>query len=255
MSLSAYIVDDEPLAVDRLRRLLANTRRIEILGSSTDPQAALEFLAHHQVDVLFLDIQMPGITGFELLAKLPSQPVVVFTTAYDQYALKAFEMNSIDYLLKPIDPLQLERALNKIERLCGSLVAAADFRKLFEEVASSLRQRARDYPDRIATRVGERIRFLDLAHVTHFYAEDKLTYAVAGGKPYCVDDTLAGLEQRLDPKRFIRIHRATLLNREWVQYIAPAFAGSYLVRLKAANHTELTVARHRASEVKQRLGL
>jgi two-component system, LytTR family, response regulator len=216
VSLCAYIVDDEPLAVDRLSRLLANTRRVEILGSSTDPQAALEFLTRHTVDVLFLDIQMPGITGFELLEKLPLQPVVVFTTAYDQYALKAFEMNSIDYMLKPIDPLHLERALNKIERMCGSLRAAADFRKLFEDVASSLRQ---DYPDRIATRVGERVCFLDLARVTHFCAEDKLTYAVAEGKLHCVDHTLSGLEQHLDPKRFIRIHRATLLNVEWVKDI------------------------------------
>lgn len=254
MSLRAYIVDDEPLAVDRLLRLLANTRRIEILGSSTDPQAALEFLARYPVDVLFLDIQMPGITGFELLAKLPSQPVVVFTTAYNQYALKAFEMNSIDYLLKPIDPLHLERALNKIERMCGSLRAAADFRKLFEDVASSVRQRARDYPDRIATRVGARVCFLDLARVTHFYAEDKLTYAVAEGKLHCVDHTLSGLEQRLDPKRFIRIHRATLLNVEWVKDIALTFAGSYVVRLKDAKQTELTVARNRAHEVKARLG-
>lgn len=254
MSLRVYIVDDEPLAVDRLKRLLAKTQKVEILGSSTDPHSALEFLMRHPVDVLFLDIQMPGITGFELLAKLPSQPLVIFTTAYDQYALKAFEMNSIDYLLKPINPLHLERALNKIERMCGSLRAAADFRKLFEDIASSMGPRERDYPDRIATRLGQRICFLDLARVTHFYAEDKLTYAVCDGKRHCVDHTLSGLEQRLDPKRFIRIHRATLLNLEWVKDVAPTFAGSYVVRLKDARQTELTIARNRAHEVKVRLG-
>jgi two-component system, LytTR family, response regulator len=254
VSLRVYIVDDEPLAVDRLERLLSSTRRVEILGSSTDPQAALAFLTGHPVDVLFLDIQMPGSTGFELLAKLPAQPVVVFTTAYDQYALKAFEMNSIDYLLKPIDPLHLERALNKIERMCASLLPTPDFRKMFEDAVSSLRRKPEVYPDRIATRIGERICFLDLARVTHFYAEDKLTYAVADGKPHCVDHTLSGLEERLDPKRFLRIHRATLLNLEWVKDVAPAFAGSYVIRLKDAKQTELTVARHRAHEVKARLG-
>ena len=150
--------------------------------------------------------------------------------------------------------LQLERALNKIERMCGSLRAAMDFRKLFEDLASSPQHRAPDYPDRIATRIRERIYFLDLARVTHFYAEGKLTYAVADGKPHCVDHTLSKLEQRLDPKRFIRIHRATLLNTGWVKDIAPTFAGSYVVRLKGARQTELTVARNRAHGVKARLG-
>lgn len=252
MTLRGYIVDDEPLAIDRLLRLLGGSRRIDILGSSTDPQAALEFLTERPVDVLFLDIQMPGMTGLELLANLHSQPVVVFTTAYDQYALKAFEMNAIDYLLKPIDPLHLERALKKIERIC--VPNAADFRKLFEDLTVTLRQRVPELPDRIATRVGDRVCFLDLARVTHFCADEKLTFAVVAGKRYCVDYTLSDLEQRLDPKRFVRIHRAILLNIEWVKDVASTFVGRYVIRLKDAQQTELTVARNRAHEVKVRLG-
>jgi two-component system, LytTR family, response regulator len=254
VSLRAYILDDEPLAVDRLYRLLVKTGRVEVLGSSTGPHIALEFLKRNVVDVLFLDIQMPGMTGFDVLASLPSQPVVIFTTAYDQYALRAFEVNSIDYLLKPIDPLQLERALNKAERLCGSL-HAAEFGKLLEDVASALRRRAPDYPDRIATRVGQRVCFIDLAHVTHFYAEDKLTYAFVNGKAHCVDHTLSSLEERLDPKRFVRIHRATIPNVAWVRDIAMTFSGCYVARLRDARQTELAVARNRAQEVKARLGV
>src|SRR5258705_5425427 len=116
----AYILDDEPLAVLRLTRLLEATGRVTIAGSATDPEAALAFLNAQAVDVLFLDIQMPGLTGFELLARLTTNPLVVFTTAYDQYALNAFDVNSIDYLLKPVEEERLRRALDKIERLASS---------------------------------------------------------------------------------------------------------------------------------------
>src|SRR5262249_56544873 len=102
--LNAYIVDDERLAVKRLTRLLEATGRVQIAGTATDPEAAVTFLASHPVDVLFLDIQMPGMTGFELLERLHHHPLVIFTTAYDRYALNAFAVNSIDYLMKPIEP-------------------------------------------------------------------------------------------------------------------------------------------------------
>ena len=117
--LRAYLVDDEPLAIERLARLLANYDCLLIAGSATDPAQALEFLngTGETIDVLFLDIQMPGMNGFELLSRLAVQPFVIFTTAYDQYALRAFEVNSIDYLLKPIETAQLERALDKLGRL------------------------------------------------------------------------------------------------------------------------------------------
>src|SRR2546423_7895854 len=116
-TLRAYLVDDEMLALKRLRRLLQATGRIEIVGSTTEPSTALKFLLNESVDLLFLDIQMPGMNGFELLAKLTTQPTVIFTTAYNKYALRAFEVNSIAYLLKPVEPEQLERALNKLDLL------------------------------------------------------------------------------------------------------------------------------------------
>ncbi len=251
----AYIVDDEPLAIERLKRLLSKTDRLEIAGSNTNPVAALEELGTRPVDVLFLDIQMPGLSGFDLLGRLPFQPIVIFTTAYDQYALKAFEVNSVDYLLKPIDPEQLERALVKSERMVAGLRGGTDFHAVIERLEAALKHQAPDYPARIAARIGDRVCFIDLDRVTHFYAEDKLTYAVADGKAYSVDHTIAGLEERLDPKRFIRIHRATLINADWVKEIAPSFAGGLIVRLKDAKQTDLTVARKRVHEVKARLGL
>jgi two-component system LytT family response regulator len=126
--LQAYLVDDEPLAIERLERLLSAFPSLRIAGSTTDPVHALEFLGgphSKEIDVLFLDIQMPTINGFELLAKLPRQPFVIFTTAYDQHALRAFEANTIDYLLKPIDQEHLERAIQKLGWL--RLVAMSDW--------------------------------------------------------------------------------------------------------------------------------
>src|SRR5256885_7149982 len=121
----AYVVDDERLAIDRLKRLLEATGRVTIAGASTDPETALDFLRSHQVDVLFLDIQMPGLTGFELLERLDRDVAVVFTTAYDRYAVDAFTVNSIDYLLKPIEPERLDRALDKAERMTAPRAAGA----------------------------------------------------------------------------------------------------------------------------------
>src|SRR3954466_7584547 len=132
----AYIVDDERLAVERLTRLLNATGRVAIAGSSTDPVAALAFLSATPVDVLFLDIQMPGLTGFELLERLDRDVTVVFTTAYDRYAIEAFGVSSLHSLLKPIEPERLDRALDKVERFAGK--AQPDVRALARELAAQL---------------------------------------------------------------------------------------------------------------------
>lgn len=251
--LRIFLVDDEPLALKRLARLLKATGRVQVVGSTTDPEAALEILAREAVDALFLDIQMPGLNGFELLSRLETQPLVIFTTAYDQYALRAFEVNSIDYLLKPIESEHLERAINKIERLRGS-APRTDLREAVERLAAAVRQGARGYADKVASRSGDRIQFVDLSRVTHFAAKDKLTYAVTSEKSFVVDSTIAQLEQKLDPNKFIRIHRSTLLNLDQVQEVHSWFAGGVVVRLKDEKRTELPVARDRVRALKQRLG-
>jgi len=254
----AFVVDDEPLAVRRLKRMLDETGRVEVAGSSSDPVDALAALGETAVDVLFLDIQMPGMTGFEMLGMMDPQPLVVFTTAYDQYALKAFEVNSIDYLLKPIEQRHLDRALDKIERLRALPAAAPDWKALLAQLADALKQPgaglAAEYPERIASRLGDRIHILDLAKVTHFFAQEKLTYAATDGKNHVVDHTVSDLEQKLDPHHFFRIHRSTLLNLAWVKELDAWFGGRVLVRLKDARATELQVARERVQELKKRLG-
>jgi two-component system LytT family response regulator len=258
--LRAYLVDDEPLAIERLTRLLSSFDNLQIVASANDPAQALAELndaSAPSIDVLFLDIQMPGINGFDLLARLTVQPFVIFITAYDEYALRAFEVNSIDYLVKPIEPAQLTRALKKLGRLRP--VPKPDWQRdssqLLEQLAASLRSQQREYPRRIASRVGERISFLELDAVTHFVAQDKLTYAVVEGRRHSIDQTIAELERRLDPARFLRIHRSALVNVDWIQEVNSWFAGKVILSLKDAQHTQIPVARDRVRILKSRLGI
>jgi two-component system LytT family response regulator len=244
----AFVVDDEPLAVKRLSRMLRETGRVEVVGGSSDPVDALAALSSTSVDALFLDIQMPGMTGFEMLAAMDPQPMVVFTTAYDQYALQAFEVNSVDYLLKPVEERHLARALDKIERLRASPGPPPDWKTILAQLAAG------GYPERISSRLGERIQILELAHVTHFFAHDKLTYAATEAKNYVVDYTVSDLEQKLSPRSYCRIHRSTLVNLAWVREMDAWFGGRVLVRLKDAKSTQLHVARERVAELKKRLG-
>jgi two-component system LytT family response regulator len=252
----AFVVDDEPLAVKRLARMLEETGRVTVVGTSTDPVDALASLTGKPPDVLFLDIQMPGMTGFEMLGMLDPQPLVVFTTAYDRYALQAFEVNSIDYLLKPVEQRHLARALDKVERLHAAPEASPEWKSVLAQLAEAMRHApAAEYPERIASRLGERIQILDLAKVTHFFARDKLTYAATEARNYVVDHTVSDLEQRLDPKHFCRIHRSTLVNLAWTKEVDAWFAGKLLVRLRDAKGTELQVARERVQELKKKLGI
>ena len=255
MKLRAYLVDDEPLALERLRRLLQQTGKVEVIGSTTEPEQAVAALTADPPDVCFLDIQMPRLNGFDVLGQLPRQPIVIFTTAYDQYALEAFGVNSVDYLLKPIEPEAVERAIKKVETLRESgPVAQPDLQALLKQITDSVREVTAEYPERIASRLGDRIWFLDLNDVTHFFAEDKLTYAVSDGKAYCVDYAIADLEAKLDPKKFFRIHRSTVVNLAWIKEVSSLPGGMLSVRLKDTKTTDLTVARDRAREFKMRVG-
>jgi len=255
MKLRAYLVDDEPLALARLRRLLERSERVEVMGSTTSPEEAVAALTADPPDVCFLDIQMPRLNGFDVLAKLARQPVVIFTTAHDQYALKAFAVNSVDYLLKPVDSASLERALKKVESLRNAGQSSRkDLQDLLKQLTDSLRETKPDYLERIASRLGDRLWFLDLDRVTHFFAEDKLTYAASEGKAFNVDHSIAELEKKLDPKKFVRIHRSTVVSLAWIKEVTSLPGGFLTIRLKDARNTDLTVARDRAREFKTRIG-
>jgi len=262
--IKTFIVDDESLALERLRRMLQATGRVDIAGVYTDPVEAVEQIRWSRPELLFLDIHMPELSGFELLSELEQQPLVVFTTAYDQHALEAFQVNSIDYLLKPIEPAHLERALAKAERLfsqdghSGSLTP--DLRALLTQLGAALKPSGAQpanthWLERIASRTGDRLELVDLSRVTHFYASDKLTYAATVERQYVVDPTIAELESKLNPARFVRIHRATILNLDHLRELHTWFGGKMVARLKDAKKTELAVSRDRVRALKDRLGV
>jgi two-component system, LytTR family, response regulator len=253
--MKAFLVDDEPIAVDRLRALLSEHDCVEVVGAGIDPASVLQDIRASNPDVLFLDIEMPGLSGFELLERLGSpQPLVVFTTAYDQYALDAFKVNSIDYLLKPIERADLARAVAKLERVLGGAEARGDLVALLQQVRAVLGRKEPEYVVRLPSRTGERVDFIDVADVTHFYAKDKLTFAATPSKHYALDLAIAELEPRLDPRQWLRIHRSTLVNIGAIKEVHTSFGGKAIVRLKDGK-TDLPVPRERAAEVKAKLGL
>jgi two-component system, LytTR family, response regulator len=252
----AWLVDDEKLALNRLSRMLRETGKVEIAGASTDPEEALRQLSKTPVDALFLDIEMPGLNGFELLSRLDARPPVVFTTAYDQYAVKAFEANGTDYLLKPISPEALDRAIAKLERsrTVDQAEYKAQYASMIERLTAALGQQGRQYPRRIPSKLGDRVQFVDLEKVTHFFADGKLTYAATKEKNFVVDDSIIQLEARLDPSQFQRIHRAYLVNLSAVAEVCSWFGGRMVARLNDPAHTELPIARERVKSLKERLG-
>jgi len=253
--LRVFVLDDEPLAVKRLIRLLEGIDGITIAGSATNPVAARAEIDRARVDLLLLDIEMPGLTGFELLDRLETKPAVVFTTAYDQYALQAFESATIDYLVKPIARDRLQRALEKASRFDTgvSQPGSPEVQRTLDAIADALKARP-TYPERIPSTIAGRTQLVDLARVSHFYASDKLTYAATSPRAVPIDATLNELEGRMDPNRFLRIHRAVLVNVAFVAEVKSNPSGM-IVKLMDPSQTEIPVARDRSKAVRERLGL
>jgi two-component system, LytTR family, response regulator len=249
--LRAFLIDDEPLALKRLARLLEATGRVDIVGRATDPREGLQQVAAQPVDVLFIDIHMPGLSGFQVVERLPPGPMVVFTTAHDQHAVQAFEVNAVDYLLKPIERARLDATLDRLAaRRAG---AAEDWRGALDRLAQHLR--ATTFLDHLASRVRDRVHVIPVAEVTHLIARQRATYAVTAQAEHMLDQPLVELERRLDPTRFFRIHRATLVNVDWIREVHPDEDGHLLVCLKDARRTELPVSRDRVRALKERLAI
>jgi two-component system LytT family response regulator len=243
-----FLVDDEPLALKRLARLLDTTGRVEIIGQSTDPVAAVEAIAAARPELVFLDISMPELDGFGVCAQLPPGIMIVFTTAHDEHALRAFEVSAIDYLLKPIRDAELGRALDKLDRLRAQPDAQAQLAAAMARIAAI----APPAPERIASRLGDKIHLIDLDRITHFTAEDKLTYANTRDKAYVVEPSINELEDRYAKLGFFRIHRATLVRLAAIIELHATPDGT---RVRLADGKELAVARERVKFLKDRLGV
>lgn len=250
--LKVFLVDDEPLALKRLSHLLSETGKIEIVGHTTEPLQALQIIPMLQLDAIFLDIQMPELTGFELLQKLEKYPPVIFTTAFDEFALKAFEVFSVDYLLKPVGAERLVKTLEKLEKFSMEN-PNENINKLLENFAQNLTQKPFE---RIASRIGGKVQIIDVNEITHFFSEDKMTFAKnLEGKSFPIDFSLNELETKLSKQTFLRIHRSSIINLNFIDEVHGWFSGKVLVRLKDKQKTEIIVARDRLKILKDFLGM
>ncbi|MDZ7636980.1 MAG: LytTR family DNA-binding domain-containing protein [Bryobacterales bacterium] len=203
-------------------------------------------------DALFLDIHMPEIDGFALLSRLKTPPHVVFTTAYDEHAVRAFEVNSVDYLLKPVTRDKVSRALNRLaDRLAKANENPAGLDALLRMVADSLRRK--EWLRRVSTQVGQHLTLIDVDEVTHFVSEDRYTYACTGQGKHLIAPSLVELEERLDPAHFLRIHRGAIVNLREVARISRWFQGRLHVQMK--NGGQLSVSREKVAKLRDALGL
>jgi two-component system LytT family response regulator len=242
VTIRAVVVDDEALARDRLRRLLAAHADVAIVAECGDGRAAIAAVRDHRPDLLLLDVQMPEVDGFAVLAAIGADavPALVFVTAYDRHAVRAFEAEAIDYLVKPFDAARLARALDRVRRRDGELRARLD----------ALLARP---PARLPVRVGERIELLDVDEVDYVVAEGNYVAVHARGRAHLVRDTLSAMARRLDPRRFVRIHRSRIVRVDRVRAIEPLFHGEYCLTL--ADGTRLTSARSYREPLRAALGL
>lgn len=249
MTLRAVIIDDEPPARLRLRRLLSEHPDVEIVGEAGTVATATSVIAASHPDLLLLDIRLRGATAFDLLRQLEESPLVIFTTAYDEFALEAFQVASVDYLLKPVDSEGLGRALEKVRRYHSGQRQADLLERVQRLVERSANAAPEGFLRRLGIRIGDRTLVLPVEDVTHFYAQDKLVYAATtAAKSHIVDFTLVQLARRLDPRQFIRIHRATLVNIDHVREIQRWFGGRYRVVL--GDGTPLVASRNMAANLR-----
>jgi two-component system LytT family response regulator len=242
MPLRTLIVDDEIPARERLKRLLADLEGVELIGEAEDGVQAVEMIEREKPDLVLLDIQMPGLDGFGVIEALEDPPLVIFVTAYDEYAIRAFEVNALDYLLKPFSRGRLEKAIHRArESLAGERDPAAQLGPLLESLAAQ-----GQYLSRLAVRDRDRIRVLDVDEVDWIAVQDERIMVYAGDQVYLIRRTLSELEARLDPAHFFRAHRSAIVNLDRVKEIIPWFKGSHKLRLTTGAEVDLSRTQARA---------
>lgn len=238
--MKALIIDDERLARKELIRLLEEHPSIEIAGEAQNADEAEKLIDETNPDLLFLDIQMPGRTGFQLLESLDTVPMVVFTTAYDEFALKAFEVNALDYLLKPIQPERLSEAIRKVQ----------DKERLRE---GRLREGKLGLNDQVFVKDGERCWFVSLSNIRLFESDGNYIKVFFDNNRPMIHKSLNALDEKLDERSFFRASRKHIVNLSWVEGIEPWFNGGLMVRLKGGDKVE--VSRRQAAKFKDMMSL
>ncbi|HEY4788450.1 MAG TPA: response regulator [Bacteroidales bacterium] len=236
MMFKSIIIDDEANARSRIKRLLLNyTNIIEVIAEASNGFQALEQIESLKPDLIFLDIQMPGLDGFELVKRLKFLPVIVFTTAYDQYALKAFETNTIDYLVKPIEAERLDITIQKLQRLNKN--EQEDNIRKFIQLAEKLKPQ--NELTSLSVKIGDKILLIRLSEIVYFEADEKyVTIQTYEKGKYITDLTLKILEDKL-PTNFVRVQRAFIVNKNYVLELNKQFGGKYVIVMNDKDRTRI----------------
>ncbi|MEQ6168082.1 MULTISPECIES: response regulator [unclassified Ekhidna] len=236
--MKAIIVDDERLARKELISLLGSHPEIEVVDEAANPDEAVEKIEKHDPDVVFLDIQMPGKTGFEMLEEMERVPQVIFTTAYDEFALKAFEYNALDYLLKPIQPERLTESLNKVN---------------IKTVEKPSKQQKLGSKDQVFVKDGDKCWFVKLEDVRLFESDGNYIKVYFDKFKPMIHKSLNALDERLDDRHFFRASRKHIINLGWVESIDTWFNGGLLVQLKGGEKIE--VSRRQSARFREMMSL
>jgi two-component system, LytTR family, response regulator len=240
----ALIIDDERLARNELKKLLADFSEIEVIGEAANADEGIEKIDSLVPDLIFLDIQMPGKTGFDMLQELDRAPHVIFTTAYDEFALKAFEVNALDYLMKPVEPKRLKDALQKLQQ-AEEKEAAASLSSSFRGMLSE--------NDQVFVKDGERCWFVKLGEVRLFESVGNYAKVFFGNNKPLILKSLNALEERLDEKVFFRANRKHIINLHMIEKVEPFFNGGLMLDLKGGEKIE--VSRRQAVKFKEMMSL
>jgi two-component system, LytTR family, response regulator len=253
-AIRCMIVDDEPLAREAIRSCIALDPTLEIVGEAGDGQDAIRAIEDLRPDLLFLDVQMPEVDGFEVLQELMSKsiklPLTIFVTAYDSYALRAFEAHALDYLLKPIRGERFKDAVS----VAKSRIASDRSRQVTDQLASLLARSelVAGRPKRLPVKVKGRIVFLRLDEIEWIESEGNYVRLHASGESYSLRETLSAVEAKLDPAQFMRIHRCNIVNINHIKDLRPWFTGEYIVRMQSGK--ELTLTRSYRETLQRLLG-
>ena len=238
------IIDDERLARNELKKLLKDYPELEVVAEGANADEGIERINSHNPDLIFLDIQMPGKTGFDMLAELDSVPTVIFTTAYDEYALKAFEVNALDYLMKPIEPARLADAIHKLE---------SEEEENKENLAAGELRTTLTENDQVFVKDGDRCWFVRLADVRLFESVGNYAKVYFGTNKPLILKSLNALEERLEQKTFFRANRKHIVNLRMIDKVEPYFNGGLLLDLQGGEQVE--VSRRQAVKFKEMMSL
>ena len=243
----AIIIDDERLARKELNNLLENYPEIEIVDQAVNADEALEKIIQLDPDLIFLDIQMPGKTGFELLEELEKVPKVIFTTAYDEFAIKAFDVNALDYLLKPIQEERLKDAITKVLAVEASALAERAQGEILE-IKQPL-----SVNDQVFVKDGDRCWFISLKEIRLFESDGNYIKVYFNNVKPMIHKSLNAVDEKLDERSFFRASRKHIINLSWIETIETWFNGGLLVQLKGGEKVE--VSRRQAARFKEKMSL